>query len=288
MPYGLMKIPADISIFTSAALQTGNGGWVTMWCITVAVYAGFKLIMWRNAIRGGVRATGLRSFIFLVLWPGMDARKFLDATIKPEKPAPGDWLWGAANIALGALLLWGVARTAGNGLGAGWIGMTGLIFLLHFGVFKLLAHFWQQNGICAQPLMRMPIAAKSVSDFWSKRWNMAFRDLSFGLLFGGFRKHVGVRAAMMLTFFVSGLIHDLVISVPAGGGYGLPTAYFTFQGAGILLQHSHVGLRGNWSGRLFAWAVIAGPAFALFPPPFVLRVMVPFMQAIGALPGHPL
>ncbi len=223
---------------------------------------------------------------------GMDARRFLDTQLRVEKTGLEEWLSAGANVALGMILLWGVAREAGHGLLAGWIGMTGLIFLLHFGLFKLLACFWRQNGICAQPLMRMPLAAKSVSDFWSKRWNSAFHDLSFGLLFSGFRKRCGVGAATMLTFIVSGLIHDLVISVPTGAGYGLPTAYFTFQGAGMLFEHSHAGVhlgpRGNWRGRLFAWAVIAGPVFALFPPAFVLRVIVPFMQAIKAIPGYQL
>lgn len=268
-----------------ASMLHGCPRWAVMWVLVAVVYGIFKWIMWRNAFRAGAPANGTRSFLFLALWPGMDARRFLDAGARPEKPAPGAWISGAANAALGALLLWGVARAAGNGLLAGWIGMIGMIFLMHFGAFKLLALFWRQNGICAQPLMRMPVAAESVDDFWGKRWNTAFRDLSFGLMFGGFRRHSGTRAAALLTFVASGLIHDLIISVPAGGGYGLPTAYFTLQGAGMLFEHAQAWLRGNWRGRLFAWAVIAGPAFALFPPPFVLRVIVPFMQAIGALPG---
>ncbi|HWB61838.1 MAG TPA: MBOAT family protein, partial [Chthoniobacteraceae bacterium] len=173
-------------------------------------------------------------------------------------------------------------------LSAGWIGMIGMIFLFHFGFVKGLALYWQWNGICAGPLMRMPVAANSVGDFWGKRWNSAFRDLSFGLMFNSFRKWCGTRGATLLTFFISGLIHELVITLPAGGGYGLPTAYFTLQGAGLLCEHSHPArgwLRSALHGRLFAWLIVAGPAFALFPPPFVQRVIVPFMQAIGALPG---
>lgn len=287
-----MKIDADMpDVF--AVVQHGCPGWVVMWCVALAIYAGFKWIVWRKAIRsGGVRPARSRSFIFLALWPGMDAERFLDSSPRPERPGVREWIWGGANVAFGAALLWCVASHAGQGLLAGWIGMTGMIFLAHFGLFKLLALFWQQNGICAQPLMRMPVAAKSVGDFWSKRWNSAFHNLSFGLLFRGFRKYSGVRAATMLTFITSGLIHDLVLSFPAGGGYGLPTAYFAFQGAGMLLEHSgaavRAGLRGSWRGRLFAWAVVAGPVFALFPPQFILGVIVPFMRAIRALPGDSL
>lgn len=265
----------------------GSPRWAVMWALVVSVYAGFKWVMWRRAVRGGATAEGARSFIFLVLWPGMDAGRFLDPGCRAKAPVSKEWISGVANIALGAALLWGVARHAGAELAAGWIGMIGLIFLVHFGVFKLLALFWQWNGICAQPLMRNPVAAESVSDFWSKRWNSAFRDLSFGLIFAGFRRRCGVRVATMLTFIVSGLIHDLIITIPAGGGYGLPTVYFTLQGAGMLFEHSRAGarsgLRSRCAGRLFAWVVIAGPAFALFPPVFVSQVMVPFMRVMGAI-----
>jgi hypothetical protein len=44
------------------------------------------------------------------------------------------------------------------------------------------------------------------------------------------------------------------------------------------------GLIRGWPGRIFAWAVVVLPIFALFPPVFVLRVMVPFLQFIQALP----
>ena len=38
-----------------------------------------------------------------------------------------------------------------------------------------------------------------------------------------------------------------------------------------------------WTGRLLTLAVVVLPIAALFPPVFVLRVMVPFFQLIHAL-----
>lgn len=287
MPCHAMNMTTHI--LSSFIPANGWPRWVVMWALVVWIYAGFKWVMWKRAASADAPATTWRSIIFLTLWPGMDAGRFLDKGCRAKAPKAGEWISAAVNTALGAALLWGVARHSGDGLAAGWLGMIGMIYLLHFGVFKFLANFWRCNSICAQPLMRNPVAARSVGDFWSKRWNLAFRDLSFGLIFGGFRRRYGVRTATMLTFIVSGLIHDLIISVPAGGGYGLPTAYFTLQGAGMLFDHSRfaarTGLRQDLPGRVFAWLIVAGPAFALFPPPFVLRVIVPFMRAIGALPG---
>ena len=93
-------------------------------------------------------------------------------------------------------------------------------------------------------------------------------------------------AACLAAFLVSGLIHDLVISVPAGGGYGLPTAYFMVQGFAVLFEHSRtgrrMGLRGGWRGWVCTVIVTAGPAFWLFHPPFVRNVILPMLTAIGA------
>jgi hypothetical protein len=80
----------------------------------------------------------------------------------------------------------------------------------------------------------------------------------------------------------------LVISVPAGGGYGGPTIFFVIQGAAISLERSRLGKRIGLGrgviGRSFVFAAVIAPLGLLFHRPFVLGVVVPFMHAIGALP----
>jgi hypothetical protein len=262
--------------------------WIFMWILAVAIFAGFKWWTWWRTISRGADTTTFRSMAFLFLWPGMDAERFLALNRPVSKPAFASWAFALAKTIFGATLIWGVARLAGNGWGAGWIGMIGFIFILHFGMFHLLALFWQRQGIDAQPLMRWPILANSLSDFWGKRWNAGFRDLAFGLLFVRLAGCMPPRIATLMIFLISGLIHELVITFPAGAGYGLPTFYFTIQGTGLLLERSRLGvrrgLRRGVAGRIFALLVVTLPVFALFPEPFVLRVMVPFFQAIKALP----
>jgi D-alanyl-lipoteichoic acid acyltransferase DltB (MBOAT superfamily) len=190
---------------------------------------------------------------------------------------------------LGAVLFWGTARLAASTslLAAGWIGLFGLIFLLHFGSFHLVSLAWRTMGIQARPIMDSPIRAASLSELWGRRWNLAFHVLARDLVVGVSRHRFGAAGATLLAFAASGLLHDLVISVPARGGYGLPTAYFLLQGIGLLVERSplgtRLGLRGGPWGRVYALVAAAAPAFWLFHPPFVQRVIVPFMHAVGAL-----
>jgi D-alanyl-lipoteichoic acid acyltransferase DltB (MBOAT superfamily) len=135
--------------------------------------------------------------------------------------------------------------------------------------------------------MQAPMRATSLADFWGRRWNLGFRQLTHGLVFWPIRKRFGTAAATLAAFIGSGLVHDLVISCPAGGGYGLPTAYFLFQGIGVLVERSkagtRVGIGHGFRGWLFTLLCTGGPAFWLFHPPFVRNVILPFFAWIGRL-----
>jgi D-alanyl-lipoteichoic acid acyltransferase DltB (MBOAT superfamily) len=189
---------------------------------------------------------------------------------------------------MGAVLIWVGARAAltVNPLLAGWTGMVGIILLLHFGLFRLLALAWHAAGVKAMPLMRAPLLSRSLGEFWGRRWNTAFHELTTTFVFNPLRCAFGIRAAILLAFLASGLLHDLVISGPARGGYGLPTLYFLLQGAGVLFERTKIarrcGLGRGIRGWLFMLFVTAGPAFWLFHPPFVHCVILPMLHAIGA------
>ena len=255
-----------------------------MWALALSIFAGCKWL----TCAAGPAVQPARTLAYLCLWPGMDARTFLAAP-PPAAPNGERWRAAAATTAAGALLLWGAARMipVRLELWRGWVGMIGLILVLHFGLFALLALAWQRAGVAAEPIMRQPLAAQSLGEFWGLRWNRGFNDLARRFVFQPLQARLGVAAATMATFLASGLIHDLVISVPARAGYGLPTAYFLVQGAGVLAQRSRAvrraGLARGIAGRVFTLGVVALPAFWLFHPLFVRRVMLPFLAAIGAL-----
>jgi hypothetical protein len=262
--------------------------WLLTWVVALALYATSKGVTWRTA--HAARAPRWRHAAYLLAWPGMDAAAFLEANAVASCCRSAEWLRALFNLTLGTLLLFVIARTfpAECVYRAAWSGMVGLALILHFGVFHLLSCFWRTLDLSAHPLMDRPLASTSLSEFWGRRWNRAFRDLAHRFVFRPLTARLGSRAGLMGGFLFSGLVHDLVISVPAGGGYGGPTMFFVIQGAAVSLERSRFGRRMGLGrgviGRSFVFAVLIAPLGLLFHRPFVLGVIAPFMHAIGALP----
>jgi len=278
--------------------------WQFMWLMAGAIFLGCKWLTFWSARRQIVHVRVGRALAYLLLWPGLDAEKFLrrlacevhktreQAVVSgaseelsgnvPDRagrmPAL-PFLSAIGKTLLGVVLFFGVARFLDQALLAGWIGMIGIILTLHFGLFHLLAIGWRAAGLDAEPIMEAPLRSKSVSEFWGRRWNGAFNRLALDFVFRPLARWQGIRIATLAAFLVSGLIHELVISLPAAGGYSLPTAYFLLQGIGILTERALPQIRG----QIFTIVITAAPAFWLFHPPFVRNVILPFMKAIGAL-----
>jgi len=263
--------------------------WAVMWTLAFAIFCGCKWLTWRRTPVEGVAPW--RHAAYLLLWPGLDPAAFLSPRRTPaaRAPAPREWPFGAAKLASGVILLYGLARLvpAEYPYLAGWVGMVGTIMVLHFGAFHLLSCFWRIVGVNARPLMHSPLASVSLGEFWGRRWNTAFRDLTHRFLFRPLTARLGARGAVFAGFALSGIVHDAVISVPAGGGYGGPSLFFVLQALGILAERSRIGRRIGlgkaWRGWLFTTLLLVLPAPLLFHPPFVERIVVPFMRAIGAL-----
>lgn len=262
--------------------------WLYMWALAVALFVGCKWLCFRRAIAHGANASLSRKLGFLFGWIGMDAGEFFARANPPAKPDVNEFMFAALKILLGTLLLWIATplALAIHPLLGGWTGMIGLIFYLHFGFFHLLSLAWRAAGVDAPPLMRAPLLAGSLGEFWGKRWNTAFHHLVATFLFRPLHRIFDVRTATLLVFLASGLVHDLVISIPARGGYGLPTLYFLLQGAGVLFEHTHLarrlGIGAGFRGWLFMALVTAGPVCLLFHPPFIHNVILPFLKCLGA------
>lgn len=260
--------------------------WACMWLIACTMYAGLKWLSWW-ATRS-VRAPVWKHVAYLFAWPGMDARTFLGNSSRCRSPTPQEWLAAAIKLGCGAALIWSVAPRVGrrNDWLFGWVAMVGLILFLHCGLFHLLSCAWRSNGVDARPLMNSPLLATGVSDFWGQRWNIAFRDLTHRFVFLPLAKQLGPKRALAVGFVISGLIHELAITIPARSGYGGPTVFFTIQAAALFIERSawgkRLGLGRGFVGWTFTAVTLIGPVGLLFPTAFVTEIIVPFCRAMGA------
>lgn len=152
--------------------------WGFMWSLAFAIYFGLKWLMLCRALSKN-HTSKMRGAGFLIFWPGMDAEAFLDEEQSVESPRFTSWLSAVLQTALGAILIWVVARMVPShqALARGWIGMLGLILILHFGTFRLVALFWQSIGIKADPIMFQPLRSTSLAEFWESGGTSAFENL---------------------------------------------------------------------------------------------------------------
>jgi alginate O-acetyltransferase complex protein AlgI len=275
----LMALPV-----LAACLAQAMPAWVQMWVVAVSIYAGFK---WATfALCKAARdASVARSLGYLLLWTGMDADAFFASRQHASRPRWTELAWASVQTAFGLwLLIWFAPRLMAWPLVSGWMAMTGIVSVLHFGVSHFASLAWRSRGVNAVHIMDKPVLAQSLADFWGRRWNLAFRELMHQFVFRPLAPQLGSARAMLVVFFVSGLIHDAVISFAARGGYGLPTIYFLIQGLALLFERSplgrRMGLGGGLRGWLFAAAVIVMPAGLLFHRPFIEHVVLPMVQAI--------
>lgn len=268
-----------------ATTTTGilGSAWLDMWSLALAIYAALKVFTWWEARPS--RAAAWRSAAYLLAWPGMDARAFLyGQAITP--PTAREWMLAVVKTVLGLMVVLATtAATWTSSFWQAWTGMIGIVLSLHFGIFHLLSCLGRSVGINAVPLMNWPILSTSVSEFWSRRWNLAFRDLLHRYLFRPLAPRFGAANALWIGFLLSGILHDVVISLPARGDYGLPTLFFVIQAAAISIERSVIGksfgLGRGMIGWLFTVAVLVLPAPLLFHQAFRENVVLPFLMAIA-------
>ena len=262
--------------------------WLHMWSIAIGMYAFFKWITLAYG-RRSKKLSVIGSLIYLFGWVGMNPDPFLKASAQKIRQWNSSlFIRGVRNLLIGALLFFGVHYSDTHlhfyykipWLLQSWIICVGLIMILHFGVFHLLAWFWQGMGYSVKPIMSNPLVSQKISEFWGGRWNIAFKHIVSPFLFMPLKRKLGPSWGVFYTFLFSGLIHELAISLPAGAGYGLPTLYFLIQAVGMRIERLNL----SWlPEKLFTYMVVIGPAFILFHPPFMKEIIIPMAVVLGIL-----
>ena len=89
-----------------------------------------------------------------------------------------------------------------------------------------------------------------------------------------------------MVFIISGLLHEVAITLPVQSGFGLPTPYFAMHGVLMIFEK-------KWNrplGKVVALLLVILPLNLLFPPAFQTEVIercLNVFEAVAGLPSHP-
>ena len=226
--------------------------------------------------RDGTRLPLRRWLAFATLWPGMRAALF--AHLRPGRPGAARLLWtGLVHTALGASLFvlarltWQVTASAAL---SSLLLLPALSLLLHFGAFDLVAGLWRRAGADVPPLFRAPLRSTSLGEFWSRRWNLAFSEMTSLVVYRPLAESAGRRTALVSAFLFSGLLHEAAISLPVRAGFGGPLLYFAIHGVLTQIERE----RGPF-GRAGTVLALLLPLPLLFHVPFLRGVIWPLLGA---------
>jgi alginate O-acetyltransferase complex protein AlgI len=251
--------------------------------ISVGLMAMKATVSVETVAAGGGALPFFRWLAFTFGWFGMQPRVFAKRADKPLAGVAPLIRFASWRIVLGACLMglaWFAFRRTGSAVLATALALPGVSLILHFGVLNLAAAWWRMVGFDCKPLFREPLRSQSLAEFWGRRWNMAFSEMTSIAVYRPLSARFGKLPATLVAFLMSGLLHEMAISLPVRAGFGLPLLYFFVHGALVLVERE-LARRGRpvggvW-GRVWTIAWLVAPMPILFHPPFLRGVVWPLI-----------
>jgi alginate O-acetyltransferase complex protein AlgI len=273
-------------VVASERLNAQEPAGFRMLAIIVALLYGMKAVVAVEVQSHGARPLPFAPWLgFAALWPGMRPGPFARRSATPSPEVAQLFLGGSARL-LGGLALVTLARLVweftSSKLAATPSLLAGLSLIVHFGVFDVVTALWRWNGVDCHRLFRSPLRSSNLREFWGRRWNLAFSEMTAIAIYQPLVRIAGRGPALAASFVGSGLLHELAISVPVRCGYGLPMAYFMLHGILMtvearLAKASRPIDRVPWIGRLWTFIWLLAPLPVLFHRPFLAGVVWPLI-----------
>ena len=129
---------------------------------------------------------------------------------------------------------------------------------LFASVIRLL---WLPGGRLLPRGHERPWLARGPADFWGRRWNVWFGDWFRFVIFQSLRRRPVL--AVFAVFFVSGVLHELVVNVPlflitGRAPFGSMLIYFLLQAPAVLVERRFLKRRPMLR-VLLVWVVVFAP-----------------------------
>ncbi|MEZ5963429.1 MAG: MBOAT family protein [Planctomycetota bacterium] len=215
------------------------------------------------------------AWAWFCVWPGMDPRSL--AQRGAARPAARLFRAGALGLLSGLACVAVAVRAPLPRLASLVLVFAGSSLAVHFGLFTWATALLRRLGFAAERLFRAPWRATNLAEFWGRRWNLGFAELTALVVHRPLRRRLGRGPATWAAFLFSGVLHELAITLPARGGYGQPTLYFAVQALAFRVEQDHA-LRG----RVWTWTCLLLPVPLAFPAAFRDQVLAWFAQSLGA------
>lgn len=189
--------------------------------------------------------------------------------------------------ALGKTIAYAVLATVGlmitvdlapgtNGMGywlLRWLGGALFFYSLADAVEGGVRTLYRAAGVVVPRQHVLPIASRSVQEFWGKRWNRAVGGWLRTHCFLPFARRRQIRSGLVAAFCASAVFHAYFTWVAVGGGMALAMlVFFLIQGVCVLLE-LRTGVARWHPIFAHAWTVVAVLGCSpLFIEPF-LRII---------------
>ncbi len=129
-------------------------------------------------------------------------------------------------------------------------------------------------GVEVPPIMRAPILARSIAEFWSLRWNRAVHELLRSAFYAPLARRGLARTGVFAAFLGSAVLHFWIVVFTLGPRWALVmSGFFVVQGV-LALVEDRLRVRRWRPAAARAWTL---GTFALSAPLFV----EPFLRALG-------
>lgn len=279
---------AFATILFSAFITSQQMPLIKMPIIVVLQLISMKIVVVVEAYSGENRLTVFQWIAFSFGWFGMRPGLF-EQLPSSSLPFIHLMLKGLSRILIGLVILYiSLVLEESSQLNRFFFPqlllLAGLSLILHFGILNISTAVWRMLGVDVSELFYSPYKSLSLREFWGRRWNIAFSEMTALISYRPLKTKIGVEKAMMISFLLSGLLHEIAISLPVRSGYGLPMMYFGIHAIAMHLESNsrfiQKILRHDVLARVWVAGMLILPMPILFHPVFIENVLVPLRMVL--------
>jgi D-alanyl-lipoteichoic acid acyltransferase DltB (MBOAT superfamily) len=277
-----------ITVLLSTVFTSDQPPLVRMVTIVFLQLLSMKIVVAVESYPGGNRLKPFQWMAFALGWFGMRPVLF-EKLPSPSLPFIQLVVKGVSRIVSGFFLLYLSTVLEQYPLLSGFflpqlLLLVGISLILHFGILNLSTAAWRAFGVNVPELFRSPFRSKSLKEFWGKRWNIAFSEMTALVAYRPLKTKIGVEKAVIVSFLLSGLLHEIAISLPARAGYGLPMIYFGIHAFAMHLEAKSPLIqkitRHKLLSHVWVMTLLVLPMPLLFHTAFMQHVLIPLRTVL--------